>query len=50
MSNAKAAAAPEWPKIVRTTIQPEVDVEVDERQFTELKVQGLLLDSSKDKE
>lgn len=34
---------PEWPKVVRTTIQPNVPLTVSEREYTELKVQGLLV-------
>jgi hypothetical protein len=37
------AARPEWPKTVRTTIQPEVDLEVGEAEYTDLSRQGLLV-------
>lgn len=33
----------DWPKTVRTTIQPDVDLEVGPEAFQELKAQGLLL-------
>jgi hypothetical protein len=39
----KRAAKPEWPKTVRTTIQPEVDLEVGEAEYTDLSRQGLLV-------
>ena len=33
----------EFPVRVRTTIQPELDLEVDSAEYRDLKVQGLLL-------
>lgn len=34
---------------VRTTIQPDVELEVDDREYSNLEFQGLLLDNSKKK-
>jgi hypothetical protein len=38
----------EWPKTVRTTIQPEVDLVVEQAEYNDLKVQGLLLPGYED--
>lgn len=34
----------EWPVTVRSTIEPERDIEVGEAEWTDLQRQGLLLD------
>lgn len=39
----KAEPTPEWPKVVRVTMRPDDDLEVTERQYQELSVQGLLV-------
>lgn len=44
----KAEPPPEWPKVVHTTIQPDVPLTVTEREYTELSVQGLLTDDAKE--
>lgn len=33
-----------WPKTVRATFQPDVPLEVDEAEYTDLQRQGLLVD------
>jgi hypothetical protein len=33
-----------WPAVVTTTMQPSVAIVVDEREWTDLKRQGLLAD------
>lgn len=38
-----------WPKTVRTTMQPDTDLEVTEREHTELAVQGLLVENKENK-
>lgn len=38
----KRVEVPEWPKTVQTTIQPTVDIQVDETEYTDLDRQGLL--------
>lgn len=38
----KTVQVPEWPKTVQTTIQPTVDIQVAEAEYTDLKRQGLL--------
>lgn len=40
----------EWPKTVRTTFQPDVPVEVDEAEYTDLFRQGLLVDDTESQE
>jgi hypothetical protein len=39
---AKAVHTDKWPRTVRTTMRPEDDLEVTEREYQELEVQGLL--------
>lgn len=33
----------DWPKTVRTTIQPETDIQVEAHEHAELAAQGLIL-------
>lgn len=38
-----------WPATVRTTIQPDVVLEVEESEWTDLSRQGLLVPTKKEK-
>lgn len=42
-------ATESWPKKVRTTIQPDEDVEVGQQEYDDLKALGLLVESGKTK-